>query len=51
MSEQLVKDYSTKNNHDQFVRAWKDLGRYTPEVKDYVESLKENGVMPLNGIY
>lgn len=51
MSEQLVKDYSTKNNHDQFVRAWKDLGRYTPEVKDYVESLKENGVLPLNGIY
>lgn len=49
MSEQLVKDYSTKNNHDQFVRAWKDLGRYTPEVKDYVESLKENGVLPLNG--
>ena len=51
MSEQLVKDYSTKNNHDQFVRAWKDLGRYTPEVKDYVESLKENGVLPLNSIY
>ena len=51
MTEELVKDYSTKNNHDQFVRAWKELGRYTPEVKDYVESLKENGVLPLNSIY
>ena len=25
MTEQLVKDYSKKNNHDQFVRAWKEL--------------------------
>ena len=40
MSEQLVKDYSKKNNHDQFVRAWKELGRYTPEVKEYVEELE-----------
>ena len=48
MTEELVKDYSTKNNHDQFVRAWKELGRYTPEVRDYVEHLKEYGVMPFS---
>ena len=51
MTEELVKDYSTKNNHDQFVRAWKELGRYSPEVKEVVEKLKENGVLPLNSIY
>ena len=44
MSEQLVKDYSKKNNHDQFVRAWKELGRYTPEVKEYVEELESHGI-------
>ena len=44
MTEQLVKDYSTKNNHDQFVRAWKELGRYSPEVKEYVEELKSYGI-------
>ena len=48
MTEQLVKDYSKKNNHDQFVRAWKELGRFTPEVRDYVEHLKKYGVMPLS---
>jgi hypothetical protein len=48
MTEQLVKDYSKKNNHDQFVRAWKELGRFTPVVKDYVEHLKKYGVMPLS---
>ena len=47
MSEQLVKDYSTKNNHDQFVRAWKELGRYTPEVKEYVEKLESLGITHL----
>jgi hypothetical protein len=44
MTEELVKDYSTKNNHDQFVRAWKELGRYTPEVKEVVEKLKSYGI-------
>ena len=48
MTEQLVKDYSKKNNHDQFVRAWKELGRYSPEVREYVEHLKKYGVMPLS---
>lgn len=44
MTEELVKDYSTKNNHDQFVRAWKELGRYSPEVKEVVEKLKSYGI-------
>jgi len=47
MSEQLVKDYTTKNNHDQFVRAWKELGRYTEEVKRYVEMLENYGILPI----
>ena len=46
MTEQLVKDYSKKNNHDQFVRAWKELGRYSPEVKEVVENLKSHGITP-----
>ena len=44
MSEQLVEDYTKKNNHDQFVRAWKELGRYSPEVKEYVEELESLGI-------
>ena len=44
MSEQLVEDYNKKNNHDQFLRAWKELGRYTPEVKEYVEKLEKVGI-------
>ena len=44
MSEQLVEDYNKKNNHDQFVRAWKELGRYTDEVKEYVEKLEKVGI-------
>ena len=44
MTEQLVKDYSTKNNHDQFVRAWKELGRYSSEVKEVIEKLKSYGI-------
>ena len=48
MTEQLVKDYSKKNNHDQFVRAWKELGRYTPEVKEYVETLERFGITGIN---
>jgi len=47
MTEELVKDYSKKNNHDQFVRAWKELGRYSPEVKEVVEKLKSYGITPL----
>jgi len=44
MSEQLVEDYTKKNNHDQFVRAWKELGRYSESVKHYVELLEKYGI-------
>ena len=47
MTLQLEKDYTTKNNHDQFVRAWKELGRYSPEVKEYVEELESYGITHL----
>jgi len=39
MSENLVNDYTAKNNHDQFYRAWKELGRYTEEVRHFVNEL------------
>lgn len=48
MSEQLVHDYSTKNNYDQFVRAWKELGRYTEEVRYFVDVLNKLGVTSAN---
>lgn len=47
MSEHLTKDYTTKNNRDQFVRAWKELGRYTDEVRHFVAVLEEHGVRKL----
>ena len=49
MTEQLTKDYTTRNNRDQFVRAWKELGRYTPEVRDYIEQLNLYGITRLDG--
>ena len=48
MSEHLKKDYTEKNNRDQFVRAWKELGRYTEEVKHFVALLKEHGVRKIS---
>ena len=45
---ELVKDYSKKNNHDQFVRAWKELGRYSGSVKHYVELLEKYGITHIN---
>ena len=48
MTEQLVKDYTTKNNRDQFVRAWKELGRYTEGVRECVELLNSYGIERLN---
>ena len=48
MKKQLVKDYSKKNNHDQFVRAWKELGRYSGSVKHYVELLEKYGITHIN---
>ncbi len=47
MTEQLVKDYTTKNNYDQFVRAWKELGRYTSDVIEFVEKLESIGITHL----
>lgn len=47
MREHLSKDYTTKNNRDQFVRAWKELGRYTEEVKHYVALLEAYGIVQL----
>ena len=44
MTEELVKDYTKKNNHDQFVRAWKELGRYSDEVEEFVETLNSYGI-------
>ena len=48
MSEHLSKDYTTKNNRDQFVRAWKELSRYTEDVKYYVAVLEEHGVRKIS---
>ena len=47
MSEHLAKDYTTKNNRDQFVRAWNELSRYTEEVKHFVKLLEEYGIRKL----
>ena len=44
MTEQLVNDYTTKNNQDQFARAWKELSRYNSEVIYYVQLLEDYGV-------
>ena len=48
MSEQLVNDYSTKNNHDQFLRAWKELGRYSEDVRHFVHLLESHGITKLS---
>lgn len=47
MSEYLSKDYTTKNNRDQFVRAWNELSRYTDDVKHFVAVLEACGVNKL----
>ena len=44
MAEELVKDYTKKNNHDQFARAWKELRRYSDEVEEFVETLNSYGI-------
>lgn len=40
MSEELVKDYTTKNNRNQFRRAWNELGRYHEDVRYFVQELQ-----------
>lgn len=44
MSEHLSQDYTEKKNHDQFVRAWKEHGRYSEDVKHFVALLEQYGV-------
>lgn len=44
LTEQLVNDYTTKNNLDQFRRAWKQHGRYTQHVKYFLTALLDLGV-------
>ncbi len=44
LTEQLVNDYTTKNNRDQFRRAWKEHGRYTEHVKYILTVLMEYGI-------
>ena len=48
MSEHLVNDYTTKNNHDQFLRAWKEQGRYAEDVKYFATLLEDNGIKKLS---
>ena len=48
MSEHLVNDYTTKNNHDQFLRAWKEQGRYSEDVKYFATLLEDNGIKKLS---
>ncbi len=40
LSERLQDDYSTKNGTYQFTRAWNELSRYNPAVKDEVALVK-----------
>lgn len=40
MSEELAKDYTTKNNRDQFRRAWNELSRYHEDVRYFVQELQ-----------
>lgn len=40
MTEALTKDYTTKNNRDQFRRAWNELSRYHEDVRYFVEEIQ-----------
>lgn len=44
LSEQLVNDYTAKNRRDQFRKAWNELGRYSDDVKHFVNVLNQLGV-------
>ena len=44
LSERLQNDYSSKTGLYQFRRAWNELSRFNPAVKDEVEHLAELGV-------
>lgn len=44
LTEHLQYDYSARNARQQFSRAWRELGRYVPAVKDCVDELAEHGI-------
>lgn len=44
LSERLQNDYSSKTGKYQFCRAWNELSRHHPAVKDEVALLAESGV-------
>ena len=41
MSEELTKDYTAKNNRDQFRRAWNERSRYHDDVRYFVQELEK----------
>lgn len=47
LADNMVKDYTIKNNRDQFRRAWKELGRYSEDVQDAVNELAQWGITRL----
>lgn len=47
MTGHLEGDYTTRNNRDQFIRAWKGNGRYTDDVIYYVRLLRDYGFRSL----
>lgn len=47
LTEHLHDDYTTKSAATQFSRAWNQLGRYTPAVKDEILRLSSLGIHPL----
>ena len=44
LTEHLQYDYSARNARQQFSRAWRELGRYVPAVRDCVDELAEHGI-------
>jgi hypothetical protein len=47
LTEHLHDDYTTKSAATQFSRAWNQLGRYTPAVKDELNQLSSLGLHSL----
>ena len=47
LSEQLVNDYTEKNRRDQFRKAWNELGRYSEDVRHFVDLLAQYGITRL----
>lgn len=46
LTEHLQYDYNARNANQQFRRAWKELKRYAPAVKDCVKVLDALGITP-----